>query len=147
MENWWEHEEEQTPDAEQQAQLEQFDAQQKKLYRTGRILVYVIVGIHILMRLSTLYTGNFNLFGTVVTLLMAAGLIYGISWVRYIYIVGDVFSILAVVVSIPALTGLAPLPVGPVLVLALVAVYSAADIVLMAASKSIKEYMYGRRNG
>ena len=148
MGNWWEHEEEQTIDAEKQAALEQFETRQKKQYRTGKILVYLIVGIHILFRIVSWLISDFKPLGFVVTFLLAAGLVCGVSWVRYLYIVGDVLSILLMIVAIPALVSLEPpLPLAPVLILVVIVVYLIVDIVLMAASKSIKEYMYQRRNG
>lgn len=148
MENWWEHEEEQTFDTEKQAELEQFEARQKKQYRTGKILVYLLAGMHILFRIvSWLFSGDFKPVGFAVTLLMAAGLIYGVSWVRYLYIVGDVISILLVIVAIPSLVSLESLPLAPVLILLVMVLYMIVDLVLMIASKSIKEYMYQRKNG
>lgn len=147
MENWWEHEEEQVLDAEKQAALEQFETRQKKQYRTGKILVYLIAGIHILSRIVTwLISGDFKPVGFAVTFLLAAGLICGISWVRYLYIVGDVLLILLVIVAI-ALASLELLPLAPVLILVVIVVYLIVELVLMATSKSIKEYMYQRRNG
>lgn len=148
MENWWEHEEEQTFDAEKRAELEQFEAQQKKQYRTGKILVYLIAGIHILFRIVSWLVSDFKPLGFVVTFLLAAGLVCGVSWVRYLYIVGDVLSILLMIVAIPALVSLEPpLPLALVLILVVLVVYLIVDIVLMTASKSIKEYMYQRKNG
>ena len=148
MGNWWEHEKEQTFDAETQAELEQFEIRQKKQYRTGKMLVYLLAGIHILFRIMTwLTSGDFKPVGFVVTFLMAAGLVCGVSWVRYLYIVGDVLSILLVIVAIPALASLESLPPALVLILLVMVIYLIVDLVLMVASKSIKEYMYRRRNG
>ena len=148
MGNWWEHEEEQTLDAKKQAELEQFEAHQKKQYRTGKILVYLAAGMHIFFRILTLLlSGDFKPFRFVVTLLLDIGLICGVSWVRYFYIVGDVLSILVVIMAIPSLLSLGSIPIAYVLILALVVLYAIVEIVLLATSKSIKEYMYQRKNG
>ena len=147
MGNWWEHEKEQTFDAEMQAELEQFDARQKKQYHTGKMLVYLIVGIHILFRIVSWLASAFKPLGFIVTFLLAAGLVCGVSWVRYLYIVGDVLSILLMIVVISYFVSNELLSPVLVLILAVMALYLIVEFVLMITSKSIKEYMYQRRNG
>ena len=144
---WWEHEEEQTFDAEKRAELEQFEARQKKQYRTGKILVYLIAGIHILFRIVSWLVSDFKPLGFVVTFLLAAGLVCGVSWVRYLYIVGDVLSILLMIVVISYFVSNELLSPVLVLILAVMALYLIVELVLMIMSKSIKEYMYRRKNG
>ena len=147
MENWWEHEEEQALDAEKQAELEQFEIRQKKQYRTGKILVYLIAGIHILFRIVSWLVSVFKPLGFIVTFLLAAGLLCGVSWVRYFYIVGDVLLILLMIVVISYFVSNELLSPVLVLILAVMALYLIVELVLMITSKSIKEYMYQRKNG
>lgn len=143
MGNWWEHEEEQTSDAE----MEQFEARQEKLYRTGKLLVYSIVGVNIFCDILTFFMGSLKLTHFAVHLLLSALLIYGFSWVRYLYIAGGILSVVVVIMAIPGLMSLGPLPVPYVLILALLVLYGIASTVLLLFSKSIKEYMYQRKNG
>lgn len=146
--NWQEHEEEAVSDAGQEAELEEFEARQRRMYERGKILVYLIAGVDILFSIITPFlSGEFKPGRFAVHLLLSIGLICGFSWVRYLNIAGGILSILMVIMAIPQLLQLPQVPVGPVLVLVLVTLYCIVSTALLIFSKSIKEYLYQRRAG
>lgn len=146
--NWWEHEEEPVSNAGQEAELEEFEARQRRMYERGKILVYLIVGVNIFFSIITpFFSGEFKPGRFAVHLVLNICLICGFSWVRYLYIAGGILTVLAVIVAIPQLPPLALLPAAYILILVLVVLDSIVSTVLLIFSKSIKEYLYQRRAG
>lgn len=134
----------------QEAELDSFEEKQRRNFERGRLLVYLIAGVNILFDIITiLITREFEFLKFVIHIALSVALIYGVTWVRYLY---AVFGILTVVVSIMALPGLVGLLQGVtgkglvVAVLVLTVVYSAVSSVILLFSKSVKEYMYTKKS-
>lgn len=134
----------------QEAELDSFEEKQRRNFERGRLLVYLIAGINILFDIITiLITREFQFIKFIIHVALSVALIYGVTWVRYLYAIS---GILAVVVSIMALPGVIGLLRGatgaaPVVVmLVLIVFFSAASSVILLFSKSVKEYMYTKKS-
>ncbi|MDE7418419.1 MAG: hypothetical protein K2N44_19295 [Lachnospiraceae bacterium] len=137
-------------DEKQQAELDEFDERQERSYERGRKLVYLIAGINILSDIVLIFISQeFQFIKFVIHVALSVALIYGVTWVRYLYIVSGILTILVTIMALPELVSLIRLSAVSgiyVLVLVLTACYAVAMVVILLFSNGVKEYMYRKKS-
>lgn len=134
----------------QEADLDQYAERQRRSFQRGKLLVYLIAGINILFDIILIFiTREIHLIEFVIHIALAAALIYGITWVRYLYAAAGVLTILSIIPALPELVRLIHLSAvrgGYVLILMLPICFSAASAMILIFSESVKEYMYTKNS-
>lgn len=134
----------------QDAELDQFAETQRRIFKRGKLLVYLIAGINILSDIINIYISReFHLIEFVIHVALAAALIYGITWVRYLYAVVGVLTILSIIPALPELVRLIHMSAISgvyILILMLPICFIAASAMILIFSKSVKEYMYTKNS-
>lgn len=134
----------------QEAELDSFEEKQRWNFERGRLLVYLIAGMNILFDIITiLITREFEFLKFVIHVALSVALVYGVTWVRYLYAVSGILTVVVSIMALPGLMGLLQGVTGKGLVVAvlmLTVAYSAASSVILLFSKSVKEYMYTKKS-
>lgn len=134
----------------QEAELDSFEEKQRRNFERGRLLVYLIAGMNILFDIITiLITREFEFLKFVIHVALSVALVYGVTWVRYLYAVSGILTVVVSIMALPGLMGLLQGVTGKGLVVAvlmLTVAYSAASSVILLFSKSVKEYMYTKKS-
>lgn len=134
----------------QEAELDSFEEKQRRNFERGRLLVYLIAGMNILFDIITiLITQEFEFLKFVIHVALSVALVYGVTWVRYLYAVSGILTVVVSIMALPGLMGLLQGVTGKGLVVAvlmLTVAYSAASSVILLFSKSVKEYMYTKKS-
>ncbi len=132
----------------QEAELDAYEEKHRRYYERGKKLIYLIAGTGLLWDIAkSLITHKFSLITIIIHTAVAVALIYGVSWIRYLYIVSCIIAIVAIVISIPSLIkyfAFLDNIWGELLTLMLVFVYTMATLIILF-SKSVKEYMYRKK--
>ncbi len=134
----------------QEAELDSFEEKQRRSFERGRLLVYLIVGINILFDIIMIVIlREFEFLKFVVHVALSVALIYGVTWVRYLYAIAGILTVVVSILALPSLVVLSQIAPGTgfiVAVLVLAVVYSAASSFILLFSKSVKEYMYTKKS-
>ena len=80
---------------------------------------------------------------------MSAALVYGVTWVRYLYAVAGILTVIVTILALPGLVSLMQVSAVSgiyIAVLILTVCYSATSAVILLFSKSVKEYMYRKKS-
>jgi hypothetical protein len=125
--------------------LEQYQRRQERQYLIGKIIVYTIATIHII---STLISAiiDFSLFSFVIQLALGIALFAGVTWVRYLFVLGAGLSIFIglALVSEGYLSEVSPGFIG---LFAVQMIYPIIASVLLLAHSGVKEFLYSQKNG
>lgn len=134
----------------QETGLDEFEERQRRSFARGKLLVYLIVGINIFFDIITILISHEFQFGKfVLHVALSAALVFGVSWVRYLYAISGILTIVAVIMALPELIGLLQFSAGSgwlVFVLILTVGYSAVSAGILLFSKSVQEYMYKKKS-
>ena len=127
---------------EQDEKLEEFEEVQQRRYSIGKAIVYTIVGINLISVFSSYFILKGSFFKMLVQIGLNIALLFGVSWVRYLYIVSGILSAILLFISFFVTLGMG---IGSwiwivVFEFALVVV----ETILLLSNKSVKEYMYQR---
>ena len=137
-------------DEKQQAELDAFEEKQRRSYEMGKKIVYLIAGINILFDIITIFISHeFNFTKFLIHTALAIALIYGVTWVRYLYAVSGILTIVLIIMALPAVIKLLHFSAVSrinLLVLILAICYSAVSPVVLICSKSVKDYMYTKKS-
>lgn len=134
----------------QETELDAFEERQRRCVERGKWMVYLIVGINILFDVITIFISHeFEFLKLVVHAALSAALIYGVTWVRYLYAISGIWTVVLSVIALPSLVSLLQGVKGTGLLVALLILtigYCAVSSVMLLFSKSIKEYMYMKKS-
>lgn len=134
----------------QQVELDEFEEKQRRSYEMGKKIVYLIAGINILFDIITIFISHeFDFIKILIHTALAIALIYGVTWVRYLYAVSGILTILLIIMTLPEVIELlhfSAISGINLLVLILAICYSAVSPVVLICSKSVKEYMYSKKS-
>lgn len=134
----------------QEAGLDSFEKKQRRSFERGRLLVCLIVGMNILFGIITiLILREFEFLKFVVHVALSAALIYGVTWVRYLYAISGILTVVVSIWALPSLIGLSQVAPGTGFigtVLVLIGVCSAMSSAILLFSENVKEYMYTKKS-
>lgn len=126
-------------------EFERFEVRQQQQYRIGHIIVYSIASIHMISTIVSAFI-SFNFISFIIQLVLVIALFAGVTWVRYIFVVGAVLSIFIGFTIFASGYG-SEMPSGLVWFLVVQMVYSAGASVLLLAHSGVKEFLYAQKNG
>ena len=133
-------------DEKQEAELDAFEQRQMRSFERGKRLVWLIAGVNILFDLINIFVSNdFQIVQFAVHVALSAALVYGVTWVRYLYAVAGILTVIVTILALPGLVSLMQVSAVSgiyIAVLILTVCYSATSAVILLFSKSVKEYMY-----
>lgn len=132
----------------QEAAIREFEQNEERRYRTGRIIVMVIAAIELVIAIVNV-VADFNLFRLLISLALIAALVFGVSWVRYLCaisaglnVVGYLFILLG---GADFSQSTAPgLLIG---LYVLLIAYNVATAAVLLFNKSVKEFLYAQKHG
>ncbi|MDE6220931.1 MAG: hypothetical protein K2G51_10990 [Lachnospiraceae bacterium] len=134
----------------QQAELEEFEESQRRSYESGKRLVYLIAGLNLLLDIVSIFISHdFKLFNFIIHCALSIALIYGVTWVRYLYIVSGILTIWVTLIALPELVSLVQVSAGSgfyLLMLLLTAGYALAMVIILLFNKNVKEYLYRKKS-
>lgn len=137
-------------DEKQEAELDAFEQRQMRSFERGKRLIWLIAGINILFDLINIFVSNdFQIVQFAVHVALSAALVYGVTWVRYLYAVAGILTVIVTILALPGLVSLMQVSAVSgiyIAVLILTVCYSAASAVILLFSKSVKEYMYRKKS-
>ena len=132
-------------DEKQEAELDAFEQRQMRSFERGKRLVWLIAGVNILFDLINIFVSNdFQIVQFAVHVALSAALVYGVTWVRYLYAVAGILTVIVTILALPGLVSLMQVSAVSgiyIAVLILTVCYSATSAVILLFSKSVKEYM------
>lgn len=154
----YDHEEKLT-DEQKQRMIEEYRAKQERMHQTGKIIVFTIAIIYIVLSIAEFIvsmlsiphsagplTGLILIFWLIVQIAWSIALCCGVSWVRYLFVIGAVIG--AFVIVSDMLLGEILHTSAPAIVLAAaLIVYQIACAAVLFASKSVSEFLYSQKNG
>lgn len=126
-------------------EFEQFEVRQQRQYRLGQIIVYSIASIHVISTIVSAFI-SFNFISFIIQFVLVIALFAGVTWVRYLFAVGAVLSIL-MGCTLLASGYVSQLSTGFVWILVIQMFYSAGASVLLLAHSGVKEFLYEQKNG
>ena len=155
----YEHEEKLT-DEQKQQMIEEYRANRLRMYKTGKIIVFTIAIIYIvasivdftvsmstILHISGLSGGLFLIVWLIVQIAWAIALCCGVSWVRYLFVIGAVIGAFMLISDL-LLGEMALYRATPVIVFSVVLMlYQIACAVVLLISKSVSEFLYSQKNG
>jgi hypothetical protein len=137
-------------DEKQEAELDAFEQRQMRSFERGKRLVWLIAGVNILFDLINIFVSNdFQIVQFAVHVALSAALVYGVTWVRYLYAVAGILTVIVTILALPGLVSLMQVSAVSgiyIAVLILTVCYSATSAVILLFSKSVKEYMYRKKS-
>lgn len=137
-------------DEKQEAELDAFEQRQMRSFERGKRLVWLIAGVNILFDLINIFVSNdFQIVQFAVHVALSAALVYGVTWVRYLYAVAGILTVIVTILALPGLVSLMQVSAVSgiyIAVLILTVWYSATSAVILLFSKSVKEYMYRKKS-
>ncbi len=111
---------------------------------------WLIAGVNILFDLINIFVSNdFQIVQFAVHVALSAALVYGVTWVRYLYAVAGILTVIVTILALPGLVSLMQVSAVSgiyIAVLILTVCYSATSAVILLFSKSVKEYMYRKKS-
>lgn len=137
-------------DEKQEAELDAFEQRQMRSFERGKRLVWLIAGVNILFDLINIFVSyDFQIVQFAVHVALSAALVYGVTWVRYLYAVAGILTVIVTILALPGLVSLMQVSAVSgiyIAVLILTVCYSATSAVILLFSKSVKEYMYRKKS-
>ena len=137
-------------DEKQEAELDAFEQRQMRSFERGKRLGWLIAGGNILFDLINIFVSNdFQIVQFAVHVALSAALVYGVTWVRYLYAVAGILTVIVTILALPGLVSLMQVSAVSgiyIAVLILTVCYSATSAVILLFSKSVKEYMYRKKS-
>lgn len=137
-------------DEKQQAELEDFEERQRRSYERGKRLVYLIAGLNLLSDIVSIFLSHdFNLFNLIIHSALSIALIYGVTWVRYLYVVSGILTVWFTLMALPELVSLMQFSADSgfyLLMLLLIAGYALVMVLILLFNKNVKEYMYRKKS-
>ncbi len=130
--------------AEREQEYNRFVEKQARQYKTGRAIVFSIAGINMLIALLA-FIYNLNVLNLIVQLTLSICLALGVSWVRYLFIIGAGLAVLVYGMVVFVALGEGLLLIG-ILSLLYVA-YAVAVTILLFRSEAVSEFLYKQKNG
>jgi len=139
------------PETEQEKKdaLESFEQQQTRLYRTGKIIVFVIATVNVVGTVVSSFI-NFNFFTLVVQIALSIALYMGVSWVRYFFAVSGAITAalnLYMLNIIMGESGAAAEHPAVAAFLGVYTVYAIASCIILFKSRGVSEFLYAQKNG
>ena len=74
--------------------FKQFEDDLEKHYHNGRIIVFNIAILNIIFSIINNIMGNFSILKIIVQIVLSTALFMGVKWVRYLFVVGALLSII-----------------------------------------------------
>jgi hypothetical protein len=127
---------------EKEIALMRFEAGQKKKYRTGMAIVVTIASINIILSLIS-FLVNFNIVSLIIQVSLSVALFCGVTWVRYLFAIIDVFYVFALLVLLREF-GYAPIEL--IIISVTLLLYYTISCIVLFASKSVSEFLYSKSN-
>ncbi len=122
-----------------------YQEKEEKRYRTGQAIVITIAVTHVITTLCTSFI-NFNLLTLIVQIALSIALVAGVSWIRYLFVIGSILSILYVVYFL--FGGYASLLSMPIRIFVIFQMlFALASAVLLLKSRCVSEFLYAQKNG
>lgn len=135
-------------DSEKLTAVEEYEKNYQKKYKTGKIIVSVIVIINLLAT-AVSAIANFNLFTVIINFALSVALFLGASWVRYLFsalCVLDSFFYFYLITNL--LSYPQEVPVTPFVILfAILIIYKITVAVLITFNKNVSDFLYAQKNG
>jgi len=116
-----------------------------KMIKTGGTIVMVVAGVNILFAIILLAT-NPNILSFIVTLAISIALIYGVNWVRWLFIIGGGIGIFTSLITFANLAGLGA-PGWLWGILWLTFAISVASVLIIAMNKNVIEFFHNAKHG
>lgn len=123
--------------------IEDYKNGQEKQYKSGEIIVTTIAIFHIILGIISFFI-DFNIIALFVRIFKSIALYMGVSWVRYLFVIGAGLSvILSLVVIFPTISGF---PMWAIIFNIVNLVYNIASCILLFANKGVSEFLYAQKN-
>ena len=129
---------------EKQKAIKEFEAKQVRQYKTGKVIVFMIAAINIIMAFISAFT-SFNLLSLIVQVALSIALFMGVSWVRYLFAIAAAMNVIFILFAL--INTAVGLPVYLIIISLLIIAYSVASSLLLLINKSISEFLYSQKNG
>lgn len=130
---------------EKQKAIKEFEAKQVRQYKTGKVIVFMIAAINIIMAFISAFT-SFNLLSLIVQVALSIALFMGVSWVRYLFAISSALSVLIILFSFVNISS-ERVPVNVAVVSLIIVAYSVTSTLLLLINKSVSEFLYSQKNG
>lgn len=131
---------------EKEKALKEFELKQERQYKAGRAIVFTIAAVNIVGSLATAF-GKFNLFSLIIQIALSIALLYGVSWVRYLFAIGAGLSVFIILAVLSGGGMGANVPVYTVVITLAYLAYSIISSIVLFASKSVSWFLYSQKNG
>ncbi|BBH20065.1 hypothetical protein Back11_14100 [Paenibacillus baekrokdamisoli] len=130
---------------EREHQYNLYLAKQKRQYRLGQIIVSSISIINVISALISAFV-NFSFFSLLIQVIVSIALFAGVTWIRYLFVVGAVLSI---ILNLMLLTSeyVSMMTQGLMIVTVFQMIYAALASFLLLKSNSVSEFLYSQKNG
>lgn len=131
---------------EREQEYERYLERQQRQFKLGRIIVYTIAILNIVAALISAVV-DVNIFSLIIQLALSIALIAGVSWVRYLFVVGAGLSTLFTFIHLLEGLNESYMTGGLAAVLLLQIAYSIASCILLLRSNAVSDFLYAQKNG
>ncbi len=129
---------------EREQEYNRYLARQERQYTMGRAIVFSIASINVIFAILSAFT-DFRFFSLIIQVAMSIALFAGVTWVRYLFVIGSALSIL---LSFMVIAGYAAeMPWGVLLLTVIQMGFSAGSAILLLRSNAVSDFLYSQKNG
>lgn len=129
---------------EREREYERYLKRQARQYTAGKVIVFTIAVLNIVNAIFSAFL-DFNFIAFIIQVIISIALVAGVTWVRYLFVVGSVLSILF---NFMLLAGWdESYTSGIAILIAVQMVYAITSCLLLIKSNAVSEFLYSQKNG